>query len=220
MAKRSFTAVERHAVFTLHSEKCYVCSHPLTLKTMEVDHVIPETLADDPERLLQVLTALGRAADFNLQSYENWLPACSPCNGKKGDMVWEPSLLVQQALQRAKQKADACAALASKTVSERKVYNALNVLERASESGQLPDEVLDALEKYQRTVRDPQHMAEPVRVSPRYELHQVLKDDGYIRTVRGLLAWELDRQATRALMRAAERAAISTSMGPVVSAAA
>lgn len=185
MAKRKFTAVERHAVFTLHGERCYVCGQPLTLKTMEVDHVVPETLQDDLTRLAHVLTTLGRAPDFNLQSYENWMPTCGSCNGKKGDTVWEPSLLVQGALQRAKDKAPDCALLATKTVSERKVYNALNVLERASENGHLTDDVLDELEKYQRTVREPEHMAEPVRVSPRYELHQVLKDDGYIRTVQG-----------------------------------
>ena len=83
MDKRRFTPFERLAVFVTHDEKCYLCNRPLDLLTMEVDHVIPESLQDNPKRLVEVVRLLGRPGDFDVNSYANWLPACRSCNGRK-----------------------------------------------------------------------------------------------------------------------------------------
>lgn len=45
MAKHRFAAAERYAVFIAHGEKCYLCHRPVTIRTMEVDHIVPETAA-------------------------------------------------------------------------------------------------------------------------------------------------------------------------------
>jgi 5-methylcytosine-specific restriction endonuclease McrA len=86
-----FTPAERYAVFTVHGEKCYLCHKPINLRTMEVDHLIPESLKDDPVRLAAVLVALGRQLNFNLNTYDNWLPACGRCNNEKRNNIFEPS---------------------------------------------------------------------------------------------------------------------------------
>jgi hypothetical protein len=150
-----------------------MCSTPLTVQTAEIDHVIPESLRNNPEQLARVLTDLGRSADFELNSYENWLPICSPCNRKKSDIVWELSPLIQLVLQKAKAKASNAAALAAKTLSRREVDHALSILERAKESNQLSKEQIAAimpLVAYQRQIREPELIREPVRVTPTYQV--------------------------------------------------
>lgn len=131
MSNYKFSPAERAEIFSTHGEKCYLCSKPLNLKTMEVDHVIPESLLEKPEELHAALNAFGLPPDFDLNSFANWLPACSPCNGAKNDLVFTPSPLVQVHLQRAIAKADCAKVLAEETVSKRRIANALNVLARA-----------------------------------------------------------------------------------------
>jgi hypothetical protein len=38
---------------------------------MQVDHVIPETLADNPEELAKTIQSLGLPENFDIQSFEN-----------------------------------------------------------------------------------------------------------------------------------------------------
>lgn len=169
MFKHTFTAAERYAVFTVHGEKCYLCHKPVNLRTMEVDHVIPESLMDDPARLAAVLAALGRPPDFELNSYGNWMPACRPCNNEKRDTIFEPSPIVQIALQRAADKAAQAQTMAELVVSEKKVSFAVNILAQASESGGLPAwavETLRPLLVFHMGHRDPECAAELIRLTP------------------------------------------------------
>lgn len=185
LSKYSFSHAERFAVYVTHDEKCYMCSNPLDLKTMEVDHVIPESLLDTPERLREVIESLGRPKDFDVNTYSNWLPACRPCNGKKLATVFDPSLLVQVALQRAAERAPTAAKLERKTVTRNAVMKALNVLERASEAGELDAEVLVALQpliSFQASHRSPDLSGKVIRLTPLYE---VLSDNGGLQIVRG-----------------------------------
>lgn len=96
MAKHGFSAAVRYAIFKTHGDRCYICKVPIDMASFQVDHVIPEALLQEPARLQEVLHALGRPADFNVNSFENWLPACAPCNNGKRALVWEHSLLVLQ----------------------------------------------------------------------------------------------------------------------------
>lgn len=185
MSKRAFSPSERFAVHVTHGEKCYVCSKPLDFQSMEVDHVVPESLEGNPIRLAQVLRDLGRPDDFAIQSFANWLPACRRCNGKKLDTVFEPSLLVQLCLQGAAKHAAKAAALAEEVVTDRKISNALGVLQRADEKGLLTEATRNAivpLIEFQTTHRAPEVVGEPIRLTPLFE---VLSDNGHIQVVRG-----------------------------------
>lgn len=117
LSKYSFSHAQRFAVYVTHDEKCYICNRPLDLKTVEVDHVIPESLVDTPDRIRDVFKSLGRPADFDVNSYANWLPACRPCNRRKLATVFEPSLLIQLALQRAADRADKASNIEQRTIS-------------------------------------------------------------------------------------------------------
>lgn len=183
--KYNFSPFERYAVYTVHREKCYLNNEPLDLKTMQVDHIIPESLLEAPERLADVLMALGRPADFQINSYYNWMPACGPCNNTKSDTVFKPSPLVQTVLERAAEKADAAAQLSAESVSHRKVSNALNTLERASEAGEFNDQIVATLEPlitFHVAKRAQEDRSEPVRLTP---LYQAFSEQNGIRIVRG-----------------------------------
>lgn len=152
---------------------------------MEVDHVIPESLLDTPERLQEVIELLGRPKDFDVNSYSNWLPACRPCNGKKLARIFDPSLLIQMAIQRAAERASKAESLERQTVSRKAVMKALNFLERASEAGELDDEVKAALQPlaaFQADNRSPDLSGEVIRLTPLYE---VLSDNGGLQMIRG-----------------------------------
>lgn len=185
MKKYKFSPSERFAVFVSHGERCYMCSGLLDLKTMEVDHVIPESLQNNSARLAEVLESLGRPTTFLLNSYANWMPSCRLCNGKKLDLVFEPTPLIQAVLQRAASKASEAASLAAEVVSKRKIANAINVLQRADESGELSDEIrseLQPLIAFQVQHRSPEMVGKVIRLTP---LFTVLSDDGKRQMIQG-----------------------------------
>lgn len=116
--------------------KCYLCGVPLDLTSMVVDHVLPEHLFATPSLFSAAKSALGLRDSFDLNSFDNWMPACSPCNGGKLSIRFEPSLLIQVQLQNLAERADKARRLCEEVVSTRKLSIALNTLERAQESGQ------------------------------------------------------------------------------------
>src|SRR5690625_1481713 len=105
MSRYQFNVHQRYAIFTVHGERCYLCGRPIDLQTMQVDHIIPETLAENSGKLAATLEALGRPATFNVNSYENWLPSCAPCNNRKRDSVFEPAPIILIELDRAARRA-------------------------------------------------------------------------------------------------------------------
>jgi 5-methylcytosine-specific restriction endonuclease McrA len=185
MARKAFSATERLAVYTAHGEKCYLCTKPIYLKNMQIDHIIPDSL-EGMVRLAEVLIQLGLPSTFNLQSYENWLPACGPCNNLKKDQVFQPVPIVLVLLRKASEKAPKAQAIAEKAVSEQNVQKALNTLERAIHNDALFGEEiktqLAALLRFQSIYRAPEMVGKPLLVGPGLEL---LADKDGIRIVRG-----------------------------------
>jgi 5-methylcytosine-specific restriction endonuclease McrA len=182
MSTYKFSPAERAAIYSTHGEKCYLCGVPLNLKTMEVDHVIPESLLERPDKLNAALDALGLPSNFGINSFANWLPACGLCNRTKTDVVFEPAPIVKIVLQKAAAKASAAEKLASKTVSDRKIANALNDLERAHEDGKLDNETIQVLGNFVFRNRQPDLAGQPIRLTPLYE---VLSEENGIQIIRG-----------------------------------
>lgn len=112
---------------------------------MQVDHVIPESLKDDPAKLATVLTNLGRPPDFDLNSYANWMPTCGPCNNRKRDAVFVQSGFCQVVLQQAANRAAEAQRAAEQLVSDRKIASAVNLLVRGSQSEGLQENTVKSL---------------------------------------------------------------------------
>lgn len=135
MSQYRFSSAQRYAIFLVHGMKCYLCGVPLDLTSMAVDHVVPEHLLATPSLLDAAKSELGLPASFDLNSFENWMPACNSCNGRKAALQFTPSLLLQVTLQHLAKKADKARRFCDEVVSTRRVSIALNALERVQESG-------------------------------------------------------------------------------------
>lgn len=185
MNKRAFSASERYAVFTVHGEHCYICREPVNMTGMHVDHVIPEALVSQPGRLRDVLQLLGRSATFDINGFENWMPACPRCNLLKADRVWDPSLLVQLALQIAAERAPEAKQVMLRIVNDRQESRALNGLMRAAQGTHQEQQVVslvDQIRSLLKASRQPSEADKPLRVSPLYE---VLSEAHGIRLIKG-----------------------------------
>lgn len=135
MSTYNFNAAQRYAIFVTHGMKCYLNGCPLALSSMEVDHILPERLLDDNVQFAYIRSIFGLTDTFSINSYENWLPACGPCNLKKGQIEFEVTPLIQIQLQKAAAKAAETSAIADKAISNRQVSRALGALEKAHEEG-------------------------------------------------------------------------------------
>lgn len=133
MSAYDFSAAEKWGIFTVHGSVCWYNREPINYRTMEVDHLVPESLARRPTELQKVLEALGLSADFDLNSYENWLPICGACNRTKSATVFEPTPLIQQQLKRARDGAVRARKEAEKVVTDRQLANAIAAFERAAD---------------------------------------------------------------------------------------
>jgi hypothetical protein len=89
MQKYVFSRPQRYAVWLHHEKRCWLCKEPLSYKHATVDHVIPEYLLDDPAKLNKILTDYGLPSSYQINGYENWLPAHSHCNSTKSSRVDE-----------------------------------------------------------------------------------------------------------------------------------
>lgn len=173
MGKYSFTAAQRSAIYVKHGEKCYMCTSPIDLKSMQIDHIIPESLLADKDQLSSVLNDFGLPSDFDLNGYGNWLPSCATCNRKKSAKVFTPSPIIQIEIESAINKADEVAELAQKTVSNRELSKAINTLDRAKESGGISEEFKMSLQPiidYLLKERNPDALYEDIKLSPYYEI--------------------------------------------------
>ena len=190
MSKHNFSQAERQAVFNVHGPRCYICDVLLSMKTVEIDHVVPESLKYDSRGFSSALEELGLPRSFDVNSYENWMPACRSCNGKKGNMVWRPSPLIQCVLQRCANKAGEVRSAATRLVTDKKLQHALATLELADEQGELSDDIrakLQPLVTFNSQMRRPEAKGDPVPVTSSYAvpLYEELGRDRNMATVRG-----------------------------------
>ena len=92
MSAEKFPLNIRHALWQKHSKRCAYCTESITLSEVEIDHVLPESLRNDPS-LPAHLERYGLPADFSLSSLGNLLPAHSHCNRKKSSRILDESHL-------------------------------------------------------------------------------------------------------------------------------
>lgn len=137
-----FSASQRFAIYQVHGPVCYMCRELVTLTTMQIDHIIPEQLSGDLVALEHTLTELGLHIGFDLNSYENWLPACARCNNFKRGYVFKAAPLHLSCLERARIGAEKCRQAEGKSVKSADVAKALTYLERAAEQDELDLEQL------------------------------------------------------------------------------
>lgn len=76
----------RSALLGAWKGRCAYCSEPLTLESLQVDHVVPERMPKG-FALADVLDCYGLPSGYDVQSWENRAPACSRCNRTKSNYL-------------------------------------------------------------------------------------------------------------------------------------
>ena len=90
MAAQAFTTPHRHAIWAAYGYKCFYCREPLGWDGVQVDHVVPEYLAKEPQDRARVFRDLGLPDDWSLTADQNLVAACDQCNARKRDRIPEP----------------------------------------------------------------------------------------------------------------------------------
>ena len=163
-----YSTRQRYAVYTVHLEQCWICSRPLSFSETEVDHILPKSLKCSAS-LPKILESFGLPAHFNLNSYENWMPACRRCNSRKQATVFEPSPLIQLCLQKAAERAPRARELEESLGRKGDLDRSLTNILLAHEAGQLTAEqrraVAVVLEFHEQN-RQPDQRGKPFRLAP------------------------------------------------------
>ena len=72
LSKQTFGAEKREAIWTAYGRKCVYTGVLLDPHSMHIDHVIRESLLDDPPALEQLKSILGLPPDFDVLGFETW----------------------------------------------------------------------------------------------------------------------------------------------------
>lgn len=86
--------LEREALWEAHNRLCYYCRHSLVLRSMEVDHLISQDLAENSGLWAKTLEEFGLPKDFDVDGLNNLVPACRLCNADKSNRVFSPGRIV------------------------------------------------------------------------------------------------------------------------------
>lgn len=89
--KHRFSNAERFAVWDTYDGQCFWCGDPQELKHLTVDHIVPESMLDDPDKLEQVKRLYRLPASFQVDGFENWVPCHGNCNSRKSVELFEAS---------------------------------------------------------------------------------------------------------------------------------
>lgn len=90
--KKSIPPRKRYALWKAHAGRCGYCREPLRYADVWVDHILPESLLNEPQQLRSLLDDYGIEEHFDINDYGNWLPSHSRCNSRKGNLIFERSI--------------------------------------------------------------------------------------------------------------------------------
>src|SRR6266853_4753016 len=91
MAQQKFSAAVREALWLAHERKCAYTRELLDVSGFHIDHIVPESLADDPVEFDKAKATFQLGDDFDLFGFGNLLPCKAGTNLQKGALVLEPS---------------------------------------------------------------------------------------------------------------------------------
>jgi hypothetical protein len=84
-------------MWTVHGQRCFWCHHPVTLRQIEIDHILPEGIK--PEDFERIREQYNLPEGFSLLGYENLVPSCSDCNSDKGARLFNETPVLMWQLQ-------------------------------------------------------------------------------------------------------------------------
>ncbi|OIQ94374.1 hypothetical protein GALL_236210 [mine drainage metagenome] len=175
MSNQRFSASEREAIWLAHEKKCAYTRELLDVSSFHVDHVLPESLADNPTELEIVKARLGLPHDFDIFGYGNLLPCRPGANLQKSSVVLDPAPIHFFLGIAASKKASIAANL--ERIEKRKVRGkALIILQQCLERGDLDaSEVAGILEAHSEEPAEIFRLLEGMKFADKTEVHAIAK---------------------------------------------
>jgi 5-methylcytosine-specific restriction endonuclease McrA len=110
-------AAERFAVWTAWNCRCAYCTEPIDYNLSEKEHLIPKGKADKLDALIKKFDL---PCDFEIESFENWVPACRKCNLLKSTRIPDASAAFTLLFVKAREIAPKAKKHADHIVADRK----------------------------------------------------------------------------------------------------
>ena len=130
------TGNERLAIWMAHKKRCVYCGEPIQLRDLEIDHILPASLENEPQELKCLKAELGLPTWFSLSSARNFVPAHDWCNSRKTNRVFSPAN-VRYFLEIAEGKLEAIDRLVSGLALQSEKEHLLGAVQTAIESGNM-----------------------------------------------------------------------------------
>ncbi|MCP9844322.1 hypothetical protein KBY77_11645 [Synechococcus sp. Cruz-7E5] len=147
------------------------------MSNFHIDHVLPESLADDPAELEATLSKLGLGNDFDLRGWENLLPCRPGANLQKSAVVFDPAHIHYFLGVAAAKKPDVGANL-QLIERRRNRGRAILLLQQCLERGELSaGEVSDILQQYEEAPEAIFELLEGMRFADAEEIRLVARAD-------------------------------------------
>jgi hypothetical protein len=88
MPRKALPTSRRAAIWHAHARRCIYCTELVTFADLDVYHIVPSRLKDQPEELAKLLDEYGLSNDFDVDSLLNLVPSHRRCNlQKKGQIL-------------------------------------------------------------------------------------------------------------------------------------
>jgi hypothetical protein len=145
MSKYQFSLNQRHAVYKVNDHRCQWCGKPLEYLDFHVDHILPEELLNDDERLKKVKASYGLDDQFDINNYENWIPAHPNCNHRKSDSAYDGLPIIKTILDKSIKLKSEAVNVEEKLKNEPKKAKVLVQLQKALENKVLSEEDVAAV---------------------------------------------------------------------------
>jgi hypothetical protein len=137
--------MERIAIWLAHGKKCAYCGGLVQLRDLEIDHILPASLKNEPARLAQLKIELGLPPLFEIDSALNFLPTHRLCNSRKTSRVFRGAN-ARYFLELADGKLDEVERFVSALTLQTARESLLAAAKAAIESGNIdPAELIDAI---------------------------------------------------------------------------
>lgn len=133
MSTQVFSDDFREAIWNAFDRKCFYDGIPLLLRSMHIDHLIPERLLENRPEFDKVLASLGMK-EFDLNSSLNLVPACQNCNSGKGGINVAANQMILF-LNQVRVKQDRLNKLLGKRKAEKSIDQIMRDIDRAISSG-------------------------------------------------------------------------------------
>lgn len=177
MSSQKFNSSQREALWLAHQKKCAYTRELLDFSSFHIDHILPESLADEPIELERVKTRLRLNKDFDLYGYENLLPCRAGPNLQKGSLVLDDAhthfFLGIAASKRAEVQRNL-----EKLEKRKNRGKALILLQQCLERNELsPSEVAKILEDHNDQPQDIFRLLESLQFADATEIRAVAKAD-------------------------------------------